>query len=168
MERIETERLFLSPLAKEDAQALYRLTGNIEVARFMRFNTHSCLAQTETMIEEYLQLSEEGLCYPFSIMEKASGTLIGFFASKTAEEIKNECSWTLFLDQTVWGKGYATEITSKMVSVLLYQLGYNKILAYVVENNHASASVLRKNGFQIERTIAFPETSLNIWTISKT
>jgi [ribosomal protein S5]-alanine N-acetyltransferase len=50
------------------------------------------------------------------------------------------------------GKGYATEATTEFLRYVMEDLGYQRILAYALTENHASFRILQKFGFVIKET----------------
>lgn len=54
-----------------------------------------------------------------------------------------------------WGRGYAFEVTSAVMTYARTQLGFSRIVAVVNEDNEASIKVLTKLGFTFQRMICF-------------
>jgi len=48
-----------------------------------------------------------------------------------------------------WGQGIATETLSLLMTYLTGEAGMEIITASTMEENHASAAVLKKNGFEV-------------------
>ena len=148
----ETARLSLRPLQKEDAPALYRLTADPEVARYMRFSTHTKPEQAAELIAEY---TAPGCC-AFAVFPKESGRFGGVFAFKPGEQ-PEAYTLSIILSPSLWNKGYATELLTAMISHAESHLHGQTLTAYVVESNSGSRRVLEKCRFAVASVRTFPD-----------
>ena len=53
-------------------------------------------------------------------------------------------------DVSVWGQGYGTAVTQRIVEYAFHELGLEKIELRVMKNNRAAMHMYRKLGFSIE------------------
>lgn len=150
---METKNLLFRPLEPADAAALFSLTSDERVARYMRFDTHHSLRQTEELVAEYNAPENRG----FLILSKPSGHLVGLFALKADQEEPGTYSLTTFTAPSYWNRGYATEALQVMLPYAREILNAKALTAYVVERNTGSRRVLEKSGFSVFHRLEFPD-----------
>ena len=73
--------------------------------------------------------------------------LVSIFSSYQKAEI------AYFIDKNEWGKGYATEVASFMISYGFEKLGLERIYGHCMSRNPTSRKVMEKIGFQFEGTL---------------
>ncbi len=81
----------------------------------------------------------------YAIERKSDSVFIGTVAFVKDENKEDEIGYR-FLER-YWGNGYGTEIVNGMVQYCKQQ-GFTKLIACVVNNNIASAKIVRKAGFK--------------------
>lgn len=148
MEEKEKENLRLRSLREEDAEALFSLTSDERVSRFMRFGTHTVLRQARELIQDY----KRGAAFAVEREQE----FVGVFALKPGET-EEEYSISAFFSPRFWGRGYATEVLRRGVDFAQRTLGAKRLAAYVVEENTGSRRVLEKNGFSVKKRVLFSE-----------
>ena len=141
-----TAILTVRPLQNSDADRLYALTSDPEVARYMRFSAHTSPEQAAALIEEYTAPGGAG----YALVERETGRFAGVFACKKGEE-KGELTLSVLLDKRLWNRGCATDVLRRMLPILRRELGARLLTAYVVGSNGGSRRVLEKCGFHVER-----------------
>ena len=155
--------LCLKPLALSDADSLRWLTGQEAVYRYLpSFLFEKKYDDPEKVIR---CLYDEGLADSLILgvfMEKRFCGLIEVYSYR-APIHKASVGYRLL--QEKWGKGIATEALEIMIDELLTVRGIEIITASTMLQNHASAHVLRKNGFTlvthaVEEDWGFPEPTL--------
>ena len=146
---METERLILRPLCESDTDAVFAMTSDETVARFMRFDTHTEREQARKLIEEY---GAEG----FAILDKQTGGMAGLFAMKPGGQEGWYGLSVLFLPQ-YWGRGYCREVLARMIRYASEDKQAVVLEAYVVSDNTASCRSLERNGFHLEETLYFDD-----------
>lgn len=143
---IRTERLGLFPLDMQAAPAVYSLTSNPEVARYMRFDTHTCPEQAEELIREWT--SGGNLSY---VITQNDGKFVGVFGIQPDKESPGVLNISLFLSPDHWGQGYCGEITELAVKMARDILRGELVRAYVRDANIPSCKALEKAGFTKSR-----------------
>ena len=129
---IETERLFIRPLAgdeREEMLAIWRDPANDRVT-----------TDDETRIRGWLELV-------WGVWERESGELVGD-CSLHFDTGFDEWELSYGFRRDRWGLGYATEAARACVRRGFNELGLAKIVADVDPANAASAHVLEKCGFE--------------------
>lgn len=143
---IETPRLFIRRLIREDLPWLFQLHSNPEVMRYIRIPDQK-LSETAEKIESIIQHPNwskgQGL-YPIHV--KSTGKAIGWtLFNRFPETDLPETGYRLF--PACWGKGIATEATLAFVDYLHLQLQLPLVGACTHLENKASQRVLEKCGF---------------------
>ena len=142
--RVETARLVMSPPTATDAQAIFdRYASDPDVTRFMSFPRHESLASTKTFLDFSAQEWQRASAGPYLIWSRADGTLLG---GSGLEVHDREAVTGYVLAKDAWGKGYATEALSAMVTVAR-GLGLERLTACCHLEHQASQRVLEKCGF---------------------
>jgi RimJ/RimL family protein N-acetyltransferase len=147
-ERIETQRLILRRPTPSDAHAIFtRYAADPEVTRYVAWPRHVSIAETQ----EFLEFSEAGWnsspSGAYLVESRADGTLFG--STGLHFEAPDRASTGYVFARDAWGKGYATESLGAMVA-LANTLNVRRLYALCHTENHASARVLEKCGFDRE------------------
>ena len=153
--RLETQRLLLRPLQSTDIIALATLWSDSEVTRFMGGprDYQSILKTLQEELDQNLVL----LFDLWPVVEKTTGTVIGHCGIIDKEvDGREEFDLTYVFTKSSWGKGYATEIASRLKDYAFEHLKLKRIIALIDPLNTASANVARKVGLQYEKDTIRP------------
>lgn len=143
-EQIETDRLILSRLRYEDAEEIfYAYASKAEATRYVSWPTHQSIEDTRAFLKHATKAWRAGKDYSYAARLKETRRLIGSFGL-IHEEGKIQFGYTL--SPTQWGRGYATELCRKMMSILKNTEGIYRIFTFVDVDNVASIRVLQKSG----------------------
>ena len=144
---MKTNNIHFRPLTTQDSEHIYTLSGNPAVAKYMRFDTHTSLAQATALLEEYLQHGG------FAVeIDNAFG---GIFSFNNNED--GDYGMSTFLGEEHWNKGCSTQILKEMIAYSKNSLGAKSLTAHVVMDNLGSRRVLEKNGFEVIDIEVFPD-----------
>ena len=138
----------LRKLTKDDLHAVYRLTSQEEVARYMRFDTHRSLEEAQELLEEYLT---RDIAYAIEV----DGKFAGVFVLKPEEN--GTASVSTYLDIPYWNQGHMTAVLDEAILLARDEWRLKRLLAYVVNENTGSKRALEKNGFHIKEVLQFPD-----------
>lgn len=83
------------------------------------------------------------------VYEQDSGVLVGFVILSDTDAGESHLGY--ILKETVWGRGYASEILFGLISSLKQSGGIEAVNAGVSESNVASIRLLEKSGFRLLR-----------------
>ena len=149
---IETPRLILRPLEKNDTERLFLLDSNPEVMKYVGQPVLTEIAQTKQYLEMIQKQYEDNGIGRYAVIEKESGLLIGWSGLKlyTGKINDHENFYELgyrFLPE-FWGKGYAKESSKSFLEAGFNEMNIDVIYAYADSENDASNSALRKLGFE--------------------
>lgn len=153
--QLETERLLIRPFAAADEPEAVRFFTDPD---FMAWSPAGALSEAAARkwFSELIELYRERGFSKLALVEKASGTLIGYcgFGHEIVEgEHRPELGFRLMPQ---WrGRGYATEAARAVVADAYERLGMTSILALVIEENMPSRNVLEKLGMTFRRRIIY-------------
>ena len=161
---VKTDRLLLLPLSPDDAEPVFSLTSNPEVAKYMRFDTHNTVEETRLLISD--SCKPGNLAY--KVLLARTGEFIGVFVLKASEETHDSADVSLFLSPESWNCGYAGEILSAAEDMAVKFMQVNALLAYVVAEHTASCRVLEKSGYHLQKTLTFDgwDGALRVYQLS--
>ena len=147
-----TSRLFLIPLTQEDAEDVFALGRDEDVARYMRFEPLKDLEEAQKLVDSYTQGKNRG----FAVRLRSDQSFLGVFALKEEQE-PQKYSLSLFLKQESWGHGYAAELIGWAKHRGIQLIPGDTLTGYVVGENIPSQKALEKNGFRLKDTRTFDD-----------
>ena len=159
MKELQTERLRLRKLRKEDAQRIFDYwASDPEVTKFLTWLPHESIAVTEAIVDHWLAEYDNPDCYRYGIELKETVELIGMIdVVKIVDGIPEigYCS-----GRPTWGRGYMTEAL-KAVCTELFEDGFDTILIRAVRENVGSNRVIQKAGFTLIDSVTGPMSERN-------
>jgi len=163
---IHTPRLILRRFTLDDLEPFYQLCSRPEVIRYAQA---APIASREAA-REFMQAApfNDYSTYGygrFACVWRPTAEVIGFSGIKYVAEIaENELGYRFFPEY--WGRGLATEAGDASIDFARSTLGLSRLVAMVHPDNIASARVLTKLGFAIERSFRYsgvPDTDVNLF-----
>ncbi|MCT4477971.1 GNAT family N-acetyltransferase [Peribacillus frigoritolerans] len=147
---LETKRLVLRELAEGDALDLLKCFSNPDVLRYYGQPPLTNIDQVKQILTNFSKNFVEKRGIKWGIELKGTDGIIGTigFQEWFHEHKRAELSYALF--PNYWGKGYATEAVSKVISYGFKELDLTRIGAIVFIENKASNKLLTKLGFKKE------------------
>lgn len=146
---LETERLVLGDMKKEDAEDIYRIWSNPRVNKYLWDPLYSNVEDVRDMIRD----SSSGSNYSFVIIQKDTETIIGT-CGIGQEGLEDEWGFGYCLEPEAWGNGYATEILYALIR-LAQENGIKTIVGEAAIDNPQSVKVMEKNGLQFHHDSIF-------------
>ena len=143
---VETSRLVLSAPALADAEAVFaRYASDEAVTKYLGWATHRTVADTRAFLEfSAVQWEREG-AGPYLIWSREDGRLLG--GTGLGLEPGGQAITGYVLAADAWGRGYATETLTAMVSVAT-DIGVSRLYALCHPQHRPSWRVLEKCGFE--------------------
>ena len=141
----------LRPLSSSDAGELFRLLAGSNVVDTLIYDEPESEAELESSLETRQELAEAGLLRSFTILEQATGTVIGSIRLKYDLRIEGG-EIGLWLGQEFQGLGYGSEAIAQVTEQGFRELGLKRIEAQIFVGNAASRKAFENNGFALERT----------------
>lgn len=148
---LETSRLRQRPLEPSDAAAIQDAAGAREIADTMISLAHPYPAgEAKRHIARRIAEREAGHTFGFVIEHHSDRRFLGLIEVREidSEHLQAELSFWLAVDS--WGQGYMSEALGAVVAYGFGSLALNRLYAYNMSRNPASARVLEKSGFERE------------------
>jgi RimJ/RimL family protein N-acetyltransferase len=141
--RIETERLILRPMEREDFDGWAAFMSDEEAARFIGGVQSRPLAwRSFCVMAGAWQLFGFAM---FSVIEKSSGRWIGRLGPWQPEGWPGtEVGWGIVRE--AWGKGYASEGAAAAIDWAFAHLDWSEVIHMIAPDNRASQNVAAKLG----------------------
>lgn len=144
---IETERLLLRHIVKEDAEDIYRYCKNSEVGPCAGWEPHASIENTrELMAQVFI-----GQPHVFGIVDRR-GKMVGS-VGLLPDPHRPETGVLMLgyaLAQDCWGRGYMTEAARAVVAYGFDTVGAPVLTSNTYDFNIASQKVLEHCGFERE------------------
>ena len=166
MKELETERLLLRRIRREDAQRIFDCwASDPEVTRYLTWQPHASVAVTEAIVARWLADYDKPDTYRYGIELRETGELIGMIdvvGYHHGNPVIGYCSGRAY-----WGNGYMTEAL-KALCAALFEAGYSMIRIEAVRENVGSNRVIQKAGFRLANSREQPmsESKPEIVTIN--
>jgi RimJ/RimL family protein N-acetyltransferase len=152
---IDTGRLVLRRFYESDLEAFFQLCSRPEVIRYAQSTPVASLEEARGLMKSAPFRDYATYGYGrFACVWKATGAVIGFSGLKYVPEISDtELGYRFFPEY--WGMGLATEAGRASIEFARSDLGLTRLVALVHPANVASARVLTKLGFSIEKQLRY-------------
>ena|SRR5712691_7354855 len=159
-ESFETTRLLLRPLALSDASGIFHgYASDVEATRFMTFSRHRSLDESHQFARRCVACWQDGSAYPWAIVARDTGEFAGAIEMRMRPP---KADFGYILCKAFWGRGYATEAATAIVSWAIGQPDIFRVWATCHPGNVRSARVLEKSGLKHEGRLANWEARPNI------
>lgn len=166
---IDTARLILRRFTLYDCEAFFRLGSDPEIIRYAQSTRFESLAAAREAMRRWPLHDYATWGYGrLACVWKATGAVVGFSGVKFVPEIDDNELGYRFLPE-YWGMGLATEAGGASIAFARDVIGLKRLVGLVHPDNIASARVLRKLGFAVERQIAWsglPEIEVDLYSKS--
>lgn len=150
---LHTERLTLRRMIPHDAGDMYAYSRDPEVARYMLWEAHQSLRDSQNFLRFVQERYSRGDPAAWGLVERESGAFIGSCGLQEnwiPEHSRAEIGYVLSREH--WGRGLMTEAVSAVIRVAFERLGLNRVEARCIAGNEASMRVLEKAGMSYEGT----------------
>ena len=147
---LETARLTLRPIRREDGADVFAYGADPEVSRYTTWEAHRSVDDARVFVDWVLGEYEGVRPAPWGIVQRDGGRLIGAcdVADWRPEHARAEIGYVL--GRPYWGRGYMTEAIGAMLAFGFQELGLNRIEAVCAVENAASERVMQKVGMRFE------------------
>lgn len=149
---LETERLLLRNIMPSDKEFVIKLWTDAEVTSYM--GGPRTREQMIKGVEENLEnpFAEEYDLWP--LIDKTTNEPIGHCGLLMKEvEGNNEVEVVYVIDQSCWGKGYATEAVKMLIDYAFTTKKLKRVIALIKPDNKGSEVVAIRNDMHLEREI---------------
>ena len=142
---IQTERMILRPINKNDAKDIFEWVSDPVVNKYMPYSLYENIGQVEEWIESLVE-EENNFVFELKDTKKVIGS-----GSITFEPSRNAYELGYNLNRNYWGNGYASEASKAMIKWAYATLGARDFCSNHATANMASGNVIKKCGFKFER-----------------
>lgn len=151
--RVETPRLILRALRRDDADAVHTLAGAPEIADTTLRIPHPYPRELAAQwIASHGELYRDDKELVFAITLQKDARLIGATSLLLQLEF-DQAELGYWVGKPYWSHGYASEAAAGLVRLGFTTLNLNRIHAHHFARNPASGKVLRNCGMQHEGTL---------------
>lgn len=150
---LETERLRLKEITQDDAESIFACFSNENVTRYYGIDILENIEQAEKFIEHFSKNYIEKRGIRWGIERKGFKGIIGTIGFNVWSPKHRRAEIGYEIHPNYWGKGYAFEAASKVISYGFDSLDLTRIGAVVFIENNVSNRILEKMGFQKEGTL---------------
>jgi RimJ/RimL family protein N-acetyltransferase len=150
---LHTARLRLRPFDDTDEDGLFALHSNPRVLRYWDAPPWSERVRAERFVTDCRRMEEQGTGVRLAVDRRSDGTFIGWCSLNRWNPEYRSGSLGYCFDDSVWGRGYATEAARALLQWAFGALDLNRVQAETDTRNVASARVLEKLGFVREGTL---------------
>lgn len=153
---LKSKRIDLFEFEDHDHNLIKELDGDPEVMKYITNGNISNDAEVNRAIGIFTSWTKKyNARYGYwKAIERDSGEFIGWFHLRPLkDDINNldnlEIGYRLL--KKYWGKGYATEVSRKLIQYAVNKLDVKEIWALAMKENHASQAVMKKCLLEFER-----------------
>ena len=163
--QLETERLIIRPFCHDDIAPLAKISSDPDVMRYIDGGVQSYEA-IEKRVAYYMQCYEAKHYSLFAVIEKESGTFIGFCGLIDQQvDGKNYVELGYRFDKSYWNKNLATEAASKVKEFAFDTLKLNEIISIIQPQNKASIRVAEKIGMKPKTKAIFHDIDVILYGV---
>ncbi|WP_249870363.1 GNAT family N-acetyltransferase [Oceanobacillus saliphilus] len=150
---LETDRLILRKIKKHDIEDMYLYGSNEEVAKYVTWDAHKSLSDTEAFMNYALAKYKNKDVAPWAIQYKENGKMIGTidFIWWKPKHYSAEIGYVI--SQDYWGMGICTEAAKEMIKFGFEKMNLVRIQAKCMLENIGSEKVMEKIGMVYEGTL---------------
>lgn len=150
--KLETPRLLLRKLRGEDCVDMFAYASNDEVTKYVTWETHRNIKDTEAFIEFVLGKYAASEVAPWAIEYKENGRFIGTIDFVWWKPTHNSAEIGYVISHEYWGKGITTEAAKAIIQFGFEQMELVRIQAKCFVDNIPSERVMQKAGMCYEGT----------------
>lgn len=152
--KLETARLILRQFTESDIKlAFNNWTSDEKVTEFLRWQTHTDIAVTQMIVNDWMEGYKDNSFYQWAIVPKELNEPIGTIGVVGMDEKTDKVHIGYCIGSEWWHKGYTSEAFSGIIPFL-----FNEVKAHRIESQHDpdnpnSGNVMKKCGLQYEGTL---------------
>ncbi|MDQ3841069.1 MAG: GNAT family N-acetyltransferase [Actinomycetota bacterium] len=150
---LETDRLILRQMILGDAEAVFAYASDPEVTRYVLWDTHHTIEDSETFLRSVAERYENAEAADWGIVYKGNGRFIGgcSIVGWDLENARAEMGYVL--SRQYWGQGLMPEAVRAMIAFGFEKMGLNRLEVRCITENTASVRVMEKAGMLYEGTL---------------
>jgi [ribosomal protein S5]-alanine N-acetyltransferase len=144
---LETKRLVLRKVTKEDANSILNYLSDEEVMKYYGLEPFTSINDALDEISWYQSIQNNKTGIRWGITLKEQGVVIGScgFHNIISQHSRTEIGFEMSKEQ--WGKGIAAEAVEAIISYGFEQMNFQRIEALIEPDNLPSQKLVEKLGF---------------------
>jgi ribosomal-protein-alanine N-acetyltransferase len=152
--RLETARLILREVAREDAEDLHIALSDPEVTRYLPFSARTTLAETQEYLSGLAAHYRDRNLIAWTIAlregarDESAAIGLAYFLHWDPDHARAEVGY--LLARSAWGQGYATEAIRALLAFGFDVARCNRVEAWHQVGNDASGRAMEKAGMRFE------------------
>lgn len=143
---LETRRIYLRELERNDGPALYALNSDPEVMRYTGDSPFLNPAAAEAFVQDYDHYRKHGFGR-WAVIRSSDDRFLGFSGLRMDEK-SGEVDLGFRFFAEFWAQGYATEAGRAALKLGFEKFGLDRIIGRSMRENLPSVSVLQKLGME--------------------
>ena len=151
-EELNTARLHLRQVRREDAASFFSFAGSETVTKYMFWKPHRDVSESAASIEKTLSRYAQGNNWRWGIALRETDELIGIIDLLGIDDATDSCTFAYMIAEPFWGKGFATEALKAVLQFAFERLGLETVWGEHFGPNGASGAVMRKAGMKYTGT----------------
>lgn len=147
---IITPRITLRALKHSDAKDLFECCRQPEVSEYAEWEPHLSVNDTKGYISWVLSKYKKNQGAVWGIVQAQSQKLIGTCSYTFIDKNYKTAEIGYCISKDFWGKGYGTEAAGALLWYGFKIIGFQRLQARFIPENHRSKRVLEKIGMECE------------------
>lgn len=147
---LETPRLLLRPISRDDAPSVFEYAKNPNITKFVPWQTHKSIDDSYEFIEDAVRKNEEFPCSVLSISQKINPTVIMGTVGLGQGKHDQERALAYVIGEDFWRQGFTFEACTYLIAEGFQNYGLKRIYAWAASGNTPSKNLLLKLGMQHE------------------
>lgn len=160
---IQVEDYLLRPVQLQDSEAMFEYASDAKVTRYLSFNAHQSLDETQTVIASRFMQAPLG---KWAIESINDGKMIGTIEFRFASQL-DKATFGYVLNADYWGKGIMPLILKRLIQLIFAELPVQEIYGELAKENFQSERVMIKCGLTFKRQFKATLKNRNIQPISE-
>lgn len=151
LQPIESNRLLLREIKKEDFNEIYSIKSDPEVVKYLTWGPFN-KEQTQNSIRKQIsfQYEENRKVFVLAVVLKDSQEVIGNALLMIEDDDFETAEIGYFLHSNFWKRGLGKEIVESLIHTAFQVLNLHRIYAQCDVENVGSVNILKKMGFRLE------------------
>lgn len=158
---LETDRLILRRLSLNDAEEIYQLRSDIEVAALTGRTPCASIDEAIAYIGKIDRMINKNECIFWAVSHQENPALIGVACLWNFDITKGVVEIGYELLEKFQGKGIMGEVIVRILKYAFDVMGVETIIAFPSGDNPSSVSLLKKLGFE-QAPVHFKNTHINV------
>lgn len=153
---IETPRLLLNRLTKEDREPLFAIFSDPKIIEHYDVEQFKTIAEADRLIEYFDARFDSNTGIRWAIRNKSTEELIGTCGFTNWNEFDHSAVVGYELSKEFWGKGYATEAVGTIINFIFaekFHFYVHRVEALILPSNKPSEKLVESLGFRLEGTL---------------